>query len=84
MALDKILHVLGYGLAIDVAARLYFGSNIGRNVIRPMLKRIEGNDAHRIVELARHEIADGGFEIGSLDLGLAVDDAICAKAIETR
>jgi hypothetical protein len=32
--------------------------------------------------LSNLEIADGGFEIGSLDLGLAVDDAICAKAID--
>jgi hypothetical protein len=40
-----------------------------------MLQSIECYDANRIVELSSYEIADDGFEISSLDLGLAVDAA---------
>ena len=36
---------------------------------------------HRIIELTRDEIADDGLEVGLLNFSLAVDGAICAKAI---
>ena len=46
-----------------------------------MLHRIEGNNAHRIIELTRHQIAGDGFEVGPLNYGLAVDGAIRAEAV---
>ena len=46
-----------------------------------MLKCVEGNDAHRIIELTRNEIADDGFEIGPLNLGLAAHRAACTEAV---
>jgi hypothetical protein len=47
-----------------------------------MLKRIEGNDAHRVVELARYEIADDGFEVRQLNFRFAVNGARPAKAVD--
>ena len=52
------------------------------DVLRPMLKRIEGDDADRVVELARHKVGDDGFEVGPLDLSLAVNGAKAAKAVD--
>ena len=47
-----------------------------------MLKRVEGDDADRIVELPRHQIGDDGFEVCPLDVGLAVGGAKAAKAVD--
>jgi hypothetical protein len=38
--------------AFDIAAGLDFGRDIYRDVIRPMLKCVEGNNADRVVKLA--------------------------------
>ena len=45
-----------------------------------MLQSIECYDANRIIELSSYKIADDGFEISPLNLGLTVD-AAAAKAI---
>ena len=42
----------------------------------PMLQRVEGDDANRVIELPGHKIVDDGFEVGALDLGFAVNGAI--------
>ena len=72
--------MLGHGLARYVASSLNFLSDIFGNVVCPMLQSVEGHDANRIIELPRHKIADDGFEIRSLDLGLAID-AAAAEAV---
>src|SRR5215217_4024367 len=66
----------GHGLASNVAPRLYFLSDIFGNVISPMLQRVEGDDADRIIELPGDKIVDDGF-----DLGFAVNRAIF-KAVD--
>ena len=76
VARDEISDMLGDGNAFDVAAGLNFEGDIFRDVLRPMLKRIEGDNADRIVELAGHQVGDNGFEVGPLDLGLAVNGAL--------
>src|SRR5215204_2817948 len=68
--------MLGHRLAGNVAPRLYFLSDIFRDLVSPMLQRVEGHDANRIIELPGHEIVDDGFEIGALDLGLAVNGPV--------
>src|SRR5215216_6571861 len=73
--------MLGHGLASNVAPRLYFLSDILGNIVRPMLQRVEGNDANRVIELPGHKIVDDGFEVGALDLGFAVNGAIF-KAVD--
>jgi hypothetical protein len=75
ISINKVLEMLGYGLARNVASGLNFLSGIFGNVVRPMLQSVEGYDANRIIELPSHKVADDGFEIRSLDLGLAVDAA---------
>src|SRR5215216_4750575 len=65
--------MLGHGLASNVASRLYFLSDIFGNVISPMLQRVEGDDANRIIELPGHKIVDDNFEVGALDLSFAVN-----------
>jgi len=72
--------MLGHGLARNVAPGLNFLSDVFGNVVCPMLQSIEGNYANRIIELPGHKVVDDGFEIKSLDLGLAVH-AATAKAI---
>jgi hypothetical protein len=47
-----------------------------------MLKRVEGDDAYRIVELPRYQIGDDRFEVCSLDVGLALGGAKTAKAVD--
>jgi hypothetical protein len=46
-----------------------------------MLKRIEGYNTDRVIELPLHEIGDDRFEVGPLDLGFAVNAAQSAKAV---
>jgi hypothetical protein len=47
-----------------------------------MLKRIEGDNAERVVKLSRHQISDDCFEIGPLDFGLAVDGSQSAETLD--
>src|ERR1700720_4735495 len=46
-----------------------------------MLKRIESDDADRVVELPRHEIGEDGFEVCALDLGFSVNTARRTEAV---
>jgi hypothetical protein len=56
--------------------------DIFRDVLRPMLKRIEGDNADRVVELSRHQIDNDSFEVGPLDFRLAVDSTQPAEAVD--
>jgi hypothetical protein len=49
-----------------------------------MLKRVEGDDADRIVELPRYQIGDDSFEVRPLDVGLAVGVPRPPKRSTTR
>ena len=64
--------MLGDVCPLYVAAGLNFGGDLFRDIIRPMLKRVEGDNADRVVELARHEIGDYGFEISPLGCGFTL------------
>jgi hypothetical protein len=75
--------MLRHGFARNVAPGLNFLSDVFGNVVRPTLQSIEGYDAHRIIELAGHKVADDNFEVRALDLGLAVN-AAAAKAINYK
>ena len=84
VAVHKVADVLGHGDALDIATNLDFGGNRFRNVVRPMLKRVERDNADRIIELASQEIGDYGFEVGPLDLGFAAGGAACAEAVHNE
>jgi hypothetical protein len=74
--------MLGDGNAFDIAAGLNLEGDIFRDVLRSMLKRIEGDNADRVVELARYQIGDDSFDVGPLDLGFAVNRAKTGKAVD--
>ena len=80
IGINKVSDMLGHGLARNVAPGLNFLSDVFGNVVCPMLQSIEGYDASRVIKLPRHKVTDDGFEIRSLDLGLA-ENAAGAKAI---
>src|ERR1700692_2210243 len=46
-----------------------------------MLKRVEGYNADRGIELPGHEIGDDGFEVCPLNFGFAVNGAQSAEAV---
>src|SRR5229473_2874751 len=46
-----------------------------------MLRRVEGDNADRVIELPGHEIGDDGFEVCPLDFGFAVNSAHSAEAV---
>ena len=47
-----------------------------------MLKRIEGDNANGVIELAAQKIGNDGFDVGPLDLGLPINAARSGEAID--
>jgi hypothetical protein len=67
--------------------------DILRQISRPLFGGVERDDANRVAVLARHQIADDGFEIGFADIGfrecraevsLIVDDEINGLIVNVR
>jgi len=84
VAVDEVADMLGHGDSFDVASGLDFGSNGLRNVIRPMLKCVEGDNADWIIKLASQKIGDDGFEIRPFDLCFAAGAATRADAVHNE
>src|SRR5271169_5791766 len=84
VAVHEVANMLWHGCAFDIASGLDFGGNRFRNVVRPMLKCVEGDNTDWIIKLASQKISDDGFEVRPLDLGFAVDSATCAKAVHNE
>ena len=82
MARDEVPDMLRDRDAFDIAASSDFVGDIFRDVFGPVLQRVEGDDAYRIVELPRQEISDDGFDVRSLNLDFTVDAAFRSKAID--
>jgi hypothetical protein len=76
--------MLGHTDTVDIASGLDFGGNRLRNVVRPMLKCVEGDNADGVIELASQKIGDDGFEVCPLELGFAVDGAARAEAVHNE
>jgi hypothetical protein len=51
---NEVLDMLGDGNAFDIAAGLDFEGDIFCDVLRPVLKRIEGDNTDRVVKLTRY------------------------------
>jgi hypothetical protein len=75
VGLDEVSDMFRHQVACDVATSLDHLRNILGNVVSPMLHRVEGHDANRVVKLACQKIIDDSFKVGPFDLGLAVDAA---------
>jgi hypothetical protein len=56
--------------------------DIFRNTLGPSLRRVEGGDADRVIELAGHHIGDDGLEVGPLDIGPTEGSAQAPKVID--
>ena len=82
MVLDEIPDAFGDRLACDVTPSLNLMSDLPRNVIGPMLRRIEGHHAKRLVELPGHEIGHYSLKVRAFGIGLAVGGAYRPKAVQ--
>src|SRR5579863_5684618 len=57
VAVHEVADMLGHGNTVDIASGLDFGGNRFRNVDRPMLKCVEGDNADWVIKLASQESA---------------------------
>ena len=72
MPLDELLNVGWHIARLEIAASAQFLSNVFGDVVRPSLFGVEGDDADRIVVLARKEILNNGFQVrGFVVIGFA-------------
>ena len=49
-----------------------------------MFGGVERHDANRVAVLARHQVGDGGFEVGLLDIGLGKRGAEVSEIIDDK
>ena len=84
VTVDEVADMLGHGDTFDVASALDFDGNRLRNVIGPMLKCIEGDNADWITKLASQKIRDDGFEVRPFDLCFAIKTATRADAVHNE
>ena len=66
MPLNEILNGRRHISQLEIAAPAQLAGDILRNVFRPALGRIEGDDADRIAILARKQVLDDGLKISGL------------------
>jgi hypothetical protein len=82
MARNEVCQVIRNGCVFDIAAGLNFSRDLVGYTVRPMPKRVEGDNANGVIELARQKIGDDGFEVRPLDLGFAVHAAQPTEAVD--
>jgi hypothetical protein len=58
MARNEVAQMIRNGRAFDIAAGLNFSGDPVGDIVRPMLKRIEGDNADWVVELPSQKIGD--------------------------
>jgi hypothetical protein len=79
---NEVPNMLRNGSAFDVASSLIFEGVIFRDVIRPMLKRVEGDNADWVAVLPGRHVGDDAFQIGLLDISFPVAVAKSSEIIE--
>jgi hypothetical protein len=75
LSLDEILNGGWHISQLYIATSPQFVSHILGNVLGPALGRIEGDDADRIIVLARKEILYNGFQVCRFIVGFALGAA---------
>jgi hypothetical protein len=63
MPLDKILNEGWHIDPLEIAAPAKFVSHVLRTILRPSFFSVEGDNADRIVVLARKEVLNNGFQV---------------------
>ena len=81
MPLNEILNGRRHISRLEIVAPAQLAGDILRNVFRPALGRIEGDDADRIAILARKQVLDDGLKISGLIVGLPPSAADLPKII---
>jgi hypothetical protein len=84
VSLDKILNVVRHVAHLQVASAAQLLGNVTRNILRPAFGGVKGNYADRVFVFTRKQVEDDGFQIGKLDVGFAVDQAIPAEVRRPR
>ena len=69
MPLNEILNGRWHISRLEIAAPAQLVGYILRNIFGPALGRIEGDDADRIIVLARKEILNNGFQVRGFVVG---------------
>ena len=82
VVLDEIPDALGDRLACNVTPSLNLLGDLPRNIIGPVLTRVEGHHANRFIEIPAHEIGDHGLKVRAFDIGLAVGGAQRTEAVQ--
>src|ERR1700726_2055134 len=59
----------------EIETAYNFPRDILRGILSPMFGGVECDHANRVAVLAGHQIADDGFEVGLIDIGLWKCDA---------
>jgi hypothetical protein len=67
-----------------IKAAQNFPRDLLRRVLGPMFGGVECDDPNRVAVLAGHQIGDGGFEIGMLDIGLGKRGAKVPEIIDDK
>ena len=68
---DKIRDRRGKIPHLQIAATAQFARDVFRNVFRPALGGIEGDDADRVAILAGQQVLNYRFEVGGFVIGFA-------------
>jgi hypothetical protein len=56
----------GHIVAVDVATTADFSRDILRQIVAPVLQRVEGNHLDRVAELSRQKVGYDGLYVGAL------------------
>ena len=81
MPLNEILNGRRHISHLEIAAPAQLAGDILRNIFRPALGRIEGDDADRIAILAGKQVLNDGLKISGLVVGLPPSAADLPKII---
>jgi hypothetical protein len=92
MAVDERCNRGGQGITGEIETAHNFPRHILRGILSPVLGGVERDDADRVAVLAGHQIVDGGFEIGLIDISfrkcrevsIIVDDEIKILIVAAR
>lgn len=71
-------------LAREIGPTPDFLGDVGGDIGRPVLRRVEGGHQDGVVVLAGHEVGEDGFKIGLIDVSLSPDPAQVSEIIEDQ
>src|ERR1700761_8179020 len=67
---------------LQVATLAQLVGDVGRNVLRPAICGVEGNDAHRVAELSLEHAHDHRLKVGSVGIGFSISAARGTEVVQ--